>query len=159
MGVLHQHHGVVLSIKVTLDQIPGHGRDAMRTAEQHTGKNCPVTTVVEQRAAAIAVGVIKPVAKIFTGTHFPGTLMRGAVTHLPYLSNVAGLRHGDGVIELWPPGNRPVDHQALVGLIGHLQQLVRAGKVGRHGFLDKHMPAAFQRLYSLLGTGTVVAVN
>ena len=76
-------------------------------------------------------------------TEFLGTSVSRAIFGLKKLTDLASVSHGKGMLQLWPPGKRPVDHQRHPCFARRSQHLVSAVEIRGHRFFYHDMQPSF----------------
>jgi hypothetical protein len=116
----------------------------------------PVPAVIDQRAPAVARGVVEPVAELGRAAELPRPGMAAPVAQLHRESDRPGPHQLEPVTEGRAPCGGPVDHERPPGRAGRAQQGLRARQVRRHGLLDHDRKPAPERLDPELDRAPVV---
>jgi hypothetical protein len=119
-------------------------------------EDSPVSAVVDQRAAAVSRGVVKPVAELGGAAELAGPGVAAAMAELDRQAHGAGADQGEPVADGRAPRRGPVDHERLPSRARRGQQCVRARGVRRHGLLHHHREPALERADAELHRAPVV---
>jgi len=138
VGILHHNDGVILHLQVRLAEIAAEPGNRRRRPQDYAGEHRAIAAIIDQGATAGKVRVLGPRGEVVRVTHLHDPFVRRAIIDLKGATDpVLFQGQVEGVLELRPPDERPVDHEAALGGPRRLQHGGGLGGVHGHRLLDQ----------------------